>query len=158
VAFIAQAGHAAGRLDGCELLPKEQVAEFVGGPIDTATRMPLAKGLACMYDGPALSGADLMVDLQIDKTNPKRVYDEEVTMDGSARGGVPVPGLGDKAIWSRSSASGQVSDSLDVLSEPYVVSITSLGSGNRAPSSGAHGPALWRSASSQTPKRAGSKS
>jgi len=120
--------------NGCELLPKEQVSQIVGGKIDSATPWPLAGKFACMYDGPAILGIDLLVKLDIGHGDSERLFDAAVQIDGGARRGKIVQGLGEKAIWNRTTTSISVGDNLDVLSGRYVVNVSFIGSTKGSPS------------------------
>ena len=133
LAFLAAAriAHAATPSDGCQLLPKQQVAEVLGKTVDSATPWALAGKFACMYESDAIPGIDLLVNLIIAGANARHQYEQDVV---TLHNRSPVAGLGDEAAWSSERVKTIVSDRLCMLSGPYIVNITFLGSPKVIPS------------------------
>jgi hypothetical protein len=116
--------------DGCQLLPGDQVAAVLGKAVDSATPWPLAGKYACMYESEAIPGVDLLVNLIVAGPGAKQTYEKEIIR---LHNRYQVAGIGDEAAWSSERVGTMVADGLDVLSEPYVVEITFLGSPKSPP-------------------------
>ncbi len=126
----APPARSAGPGDGCELLSKQEVAGILGGNIEKAVPWPLAGRFACMFEGDAIEGLDLLVNL-IPGPDAQVHYDHDVARSYKPS---PVAGLGDKASWTSARQNGTVADGLHVLSGSYAVEISFLGQPKVPPS------------------------
>jgi hypothetical protein len=130
-AVLARPARTAEPNNGCDLLPKQQVADILGEDVEKATPWPLAGKFACMYEGDAIAGLDLLVNVVVDGREAWEHYQAEVRRSFQP---TPVSGIGDKAVWSTSRYHETVADGLNVLAGSYAVDVSFVGTPTPPPS------------------------